>query len=232
MVQTDQFYTAPNANTGDADAFAFNFNKLLAGHYFIEPVKVVEISGSAPNIVLDVLPLVMQQDPAGNSIANSTLYNIPLWRLQRGNSAIIMDPVVGDIGLIAICDRDTSLVRENLAEAPPVEKRKHSKSDAVYLGGLWNQAPTQYIEFADNAINVISPNPVNINCTSVSVTAPDGMTFNTPTLKVTGDIIDNSSSQSSTVKQLRVAYNGHSHPVSGVETGGSTVQSSATGDTV
>lgn len=232
MAQTDNFYTAPNANTGDADAFAFNFNKLLAGHYFIEPVKVISISGTAPNIVLDVMPLVMQQDPTGNPIENNALYNVPLWRHQRGNSAIIMDPVVGDIGLIAVCDKDTTLVRTSLGQSAPATNRKHSKSDAVYLGGVWNQAPTQYIEFADNSINVISPNPVNIKCTSANLTAPDGVLFDTPTLKVTGDIIDNSTSQSSTVKQLRDAHNGHTHPVSGIETGGSTVESSSTGDTV
>ncbi|MCZ5831955.1 hypothetical protein O5345_06120 [Escherichia coli] len=45
-------------------------------------------------------------------ISNSVLYDLPVWRLQRGNSAVIMDPVAGDIGLIAICDKDTSLVRK------------------------------------------------------------------------------------------------------------------------
>ncbi|MDE9782007.1 hypothetical protein OSV86_18460 [Escherichia marmotae] len=52
--------------------------------------------------------------------------------------------------------------------------------------------------------------------------------MNTPLLKVSGDIQDNASSQSSTVKNLRDNYNNHKHSVSGVQSGGSTINSNAT----
>ena len=52
--------------------------------------------------------------------------------------------------------------------------------------------------------------------------------MNTHLLKVSGDIQDNASSQSSTVKNLRDNYNNHKHSVSGVQSGGSTINSNAT----
>lgn len=159
-------------------------------------------------------------------ISNSVLYDLPVWRLQRGNSAVIMDPVAGDIGLIAICDKDTSLVRK-IVKNQYRSKRRHSKSDAIYLGGVLNIAP-QFIEFADGAINITTPNPLNIKCSSLNIDAPDGVNMNTPLLKVSGDIQDNASSQSSTVKNLRDNYNNHKHSVSGVQSGGATINSNAT----
>jgi hypothetical protein len=89
-------------------------------------------------------------------IPNSVVYNVPVWRLQRGNSAVIMDPVVGDIGIIASCDRDNSIVRANRKQSVPGSKRTHSKTDAIYFGGVLNNQPTQYVQFADNAINRFS----------------------------------------------------------------------------
>lgn len=224
-------FTPTSAQINDAESMAYAFEMLLSGYYFFEIAKVVSVRGAAPNLVVDVLPLVTKRDRSGAMIRNSTIYDLPVFRLQRGNSAIIMNPVVGDIGLIAVSDRDTSLVRANLKESLPGSDRKHSKSDAHYLGGILNKEPTQFIEFADSAINITSPNPVNINCTKANVTAPDGVEMTTPLLKVSGaiqaggDITDNADSQASTVAELRDAYNGHDHDVKNVQTGTSTITS-------
>ncbi|MEG9180428.1 hypothetical protein VXP88_22665, partial [Escherichia coli] len=78
------------------------------------------------------------------------------------------------------------------------------------------------------AINITTPNPLNIKCSSLNIDAPGGVNMNTPLLKVSGDIQDNASSQSSTVKNLRDNYNNHKHSVSGVQSGGSTINSNAT----
>ena len=227
-------FTPTNAQINDAESMAYAFEMLLSGYYFFEIAKVVAVRGAAPNLVVDVLPLVTKRDRSGAMIRNSTIYDLPVFRLQRGNSAIIMNPVVGDIGLIAVSDRDTSLVRANLKESLPGSDRKHSKSDAHYLGGILNKEPTQFIEFADSAINITSPNPVNINCTKANVTAPDGVEMETPLLKVSGaiqaggDITDNSGSQASTMKQLRDNYDTHKHNVDNVQGGTSTITSNVT----
>jgi hypothetical protein len=161
-------------------------------------------------------------------IPNSVVYNVPVWRLQRGNSAVIMDPVVGDIGIIASCDRDNSIVRANRKQSVPGSKRTHSKTDAIYFGGVLNNQPTQYVQFADNAINVVSPGNVNVNCNTANITAPGGVNVTTPLMHVTGNITaggnitDNSGTQSASLKALRDAYDAHNHPVQNVQSGSST----------
>lgn len=230
----DYLFTPTSAQTSDAENLSYVFKKLLSGAFFIELVEVLAVRGVAPNLVVDVLPLVTRTDPSGAMIDNSPVFNVPVWRLQRGESAVIMDPVAGDIGLAAICDRDNSIARINRKQSVPGSKRTHSKSDAIYLGGVLNGQPSQFIEFADGAINITTPNPVNITCSSANITAPDGVNVTTPTMHVTGnitaggDITDNNGTQSASLKTLRDKYDQHKHAVPGVQTGGSTVTSNTT----
>ncbi len=200
---------------------------MMAGKFFIQLVKVAEVRGTAPNLVVDLLPLMTQVDATGAGIDNSIVHNCPVFRLQRGASAVVMDPVPGDIGYAAICDGDTTLVRRNREPAVPGSKREHSMSDGIYMGGLLNAVPTEYIQFLGNQINIVTPGSLQVN-------APNGATFTMPNLHVTGDITsggnitDNSGSQSASLKALRDAYNAHTHPVPGVQSGGSTVTSNQT----
>lgn len=230
----DHLFTPTSAQTSDAENLSYVFKKLLSGAFFIELVEVTAIRGTAPNLVVDVIPLVTRTDPSGATIQNSNIFNVPVFRLQRGNSAVIMNPVPGDIGMIAICDRDNSVARANRKQSVPGSKRMHSKSDALYLGGFLNAQPTQYIEFADGAINITTPNPVNVHCSSANITAPDGITATTPFVHVTGDITaggnitDNNGTQSASLKTLRDNYDQHKHPVTGIQTGSSTVTSNTT----
>ncbi|CQI88894.1 bacteriophage (baseplate assembly) protein [Yersinia rohdei] len=228
-------YSQSQNQSNDSDAFASSFNKLLNSNYFIRLATVTAVRGAAPNLVVDVLPLVAEVRSSDRTIIQgSQIYNIPVWRLQRGGSAIIMDPVVGDIGLIAVSDVDISVARATRKESVPGSLRTHSQSDAIYFGGVLNGQPTQFIEFADGAINITSPNPVNITCSKATVIAPDGVEFTTPLahfsgdIKADGNITDNAGSQSASLKTLRDKYDGHKHPVTGVQTGTSTVTSNVT----
>lgn len=159
----ENLFTPTSAQVNDPESLKFTFERLLSGAFFIELVKVQAVRGTAPNLVVDAIPLVTRTDQSGAMIQNSTIFNIPVFRLQRGSSAIIMNPVVGDIGMIAVCDRDTTLVRANRKESVPGSGRKHSKSDALYLGGFLNDQPTEYVEFTSSGINIKSPGTVNIN---------------------------------------------------------------------
>lgn len=159
----DYLFTPTSAQTSDAENLSYVFKKLLSGAFFIELVQVTAIRGAAPNLVVDVIPLVTRTDPSGATIQNSEIFNVPVFRLQRGSSAVIMNPVVGDIGMIAICDRDNSIARVNRKQSVPGSKRTHSKSDALYLGGFLNAQPAEYVEFTSSGINIKSPGIVNIN---------------------------------------------------------------------
>lgn len=228
-------YSNPENQSNDANAFASSFKKLLTSKHFINVVEVTAVRGAAPNLVVDVLPLVAEvKSDGGGMIQGSQIFNIPVWRLQRGNSAIIMNPVVGDIGMIAICDNDISVVRANRKESVPGSKRFHSRSDAIYLGGLLNGEPSQFIEFADGALNITSPNPVNVTCSKATIVAPQGVEITAPTahfsgnITADGNITDNAGTQSASLKSLRDKYDAHKHPVSGVQSGSSTVTSNTT----
>lgn len=159
----EHLFTPTSAQTSDAENLSYVFKKLLSGAFFIELVQVTAIRGSAPNLVVDVIPLVTRTDPSGANIQNSEIFNVPVFRLQRGMSAVIMNPVAGDIGMIAICDRDNSIARANRKQSVPGSKRMHSKSDALYLGGFLNAQPAEYVEFTSSGINIKSPGTVNIN---------------------------------------------------------------------
>lgn len=228
----DNLFTPTSAQVNDAESQKYVFERLLSGAFFIELVQVVEVRGEMPNLVVDVMPLVARTDQSGAMIDNSSVFNVPVFRLQRGDSAIIMNPVAGDIGMMAVCDRDNSIARANLKQSVPGTRRTHSKSDGLYLGGFLNQPCTQYIEFSDGAINITSPNPVNISCSKANVTAPDGVDMTTPLLHIIGggikadkDITDNAGTQSSTVAELRDAHNEHDHDVNNVQPGTSTITS-------
>ncbi|HCD7251433.1 TPA: phage baseplate protein [Citrobacter farmeri] len=167
----DNLFTPTSAQTSEAESFSYIFKSLLSGAFFIELVQVEAIRGTAPNLVVDVLPLVTRTDPSGAMIDNSPIFNVPVFRLQRGNSAVIMNPVPGDIGMIAVCDRDNSIARANRKQSIPGSKRTHSKSDALYLGGFLNQQPTESVEFTGSGIKITSPGTVEINGLKI---LPDG----------------------------------------------------------
>ncbi|MFW5400551.1 phage baseplate protein [Yersinia sp. 1252 StPb PI] len=232
-------YSQSQNQSNDSDAFASSFSKLLNSNYFIRLATVTAVRGTAPNLVVDVLPLVAEVRSSDRTIIRgSQIYNIPVWRLQRGGSAIIMDPVAGDIGLIAVSDVDISVARSARKESVPGSLRNHSQSDAIYFGGVLNGQPTQFIEFTDGAINITSPNPVNITCSKANITAPDGIDAITPLLNVSGEIraggniTDNAGTQSASLKELRDKYNTHDHDVVNVQGGSSTITSNATDNQV
>lgn len=230
----EKLFTPTGPQTNDAESLNYIFKQMMSGYFFTEIVEVKAFKGDAPNITVDVLPLVTRLDQNNQMIQNSVVYSIPVFRLQRGGSAIIMDPVPGDIGIIMVCDRDTSVARVNRSQSVPGSRRAHSKSDAIYLGGILNMQPTQFIEFADGALNITSPNPVNITCSVATITAPGGVTVDAPEAHFTGNvtadgnITDNSGTQAASLKTLRDNYNLHIHPVSGVQSGSSTVNSNTT----
>lgn len=157
------FYQPPNVQASEAEAAAYNFNRMLGQNFFIVLCKVVAIKGSAPNLTVDVLPMITQVDPTGAMIENSTIFGCPVFRLQRGASAIILDPVPGDIGFLAVCDKDITIARSDRKASVPGSKRRHSMSDGFYMGGVMNAQPTEYLQMTGNGINIKSSGSVNIN---------------------------------------------------------------------
>ena len=164
----------PSDTSSDFNVIWFIIQQALGQVRTSIPVKVISVTpfnGTALSGVVQVQPLINQVDGQGNSVPHGNLFQIPYLRIQGGTNAIIMDPSVGDIGLMAVCDRDISSFKANGAQANPGSERSFDFSDGVYLFGFPTQPPLQYIEFTPAGINLISTSAVNI-------TAPGGLLVN------------------------------------------------------
>jgi hypothetical protein len=141
--------------TSDYNALRLVIQDVLNGTATVKLVVVKAVSGN----VVNVQPMVNQVDGLGNATPHGIIYGLPYAQYQGGNSAIELTPAVGDIGLIVVCDRDISSVKATGAVSNPGSFRKFDLADGVYLGGIWglNAAPTQYIQFTANGINIVSP---------------------------------------------------------------------------
>lgn len=128
------------------------------------PVQVINVY---PNTLftgyVDIQPLVQQLAADGTSIDHGILSNVPYFRLQGGSNAIIIDPVAGDIGIACFASRDISSVKSSRKKSPATTKRSYDFSDGMYIGGILNGTPTQFIKFTESGINITTPGTVTIN---------------------------------------------------------------------
>lgn len=148
-------------------------------------VKAVTNSGGvSPVGYVDIEPLVMQVDGDGNTVPHGTIYNIPYFRLQGGTDAVILDPKVGDIGIAVFADHDISAVKSGKKKAAPGSGRRFDMADGMYLGGVLNGAPQQYVQFAAGGISLVSPTKITCQAPTVDIEATTA-TVNAATATIT-----------------------------------------------
>lgn len=162
----------------DYNSLVFLFNQMIKKKHTMTIVQVKTVEDDR----VDVQPLVSMLDAKGIPHPYGLLYSLPVMRLQGGNSAVICDPQVNDIGLAIFADRDISNVIETKAESSPNSYRVMSMSDGVYLSGLLNADPTQYIKFNGGFIDILSA----LTQISGNLSVQTGATgsFSTPTGQV------------------------------------------------
>lgn len=180
------FSVKPQDTSNDAGLQAFLFQRMLMSNAFITIALVTEVSESGDQV--SVKPMVEGFTGAGDRIPKTEIYGVPVWRLQRGASAVIMPPVVGDIGMIAICDRDISGIKATKESSMPGSSRTHNYADAIYLGGVLNASPSQYVRFRDDGIDVVSPLAVTITAPVVEVNADTSLTLNSASIVMNGPV--------------------------------------------
>lgn len=163
----------------DASKQVFMTEQLLKQINTAIPVVVVAVN-NPDNEQIDVAPMIHQENASGDIVEHSVIYNVPVMRLQRGNSAVIMRPKVGDKGLVVFASQDISIFKKikNFCKAGTF--RRTDWADAVYVMGMCNDVPTQYIEFNDDNITIVTPKLI-INAA----------TEFTGTIKANGKVIDN-----------------------------------------
>lgn len=188
-------FATPGASHDDFNATALQVQSILARCNTSTLVKVVSVTTSggvnAPGFV-DFQPLVKQVDGAGNTVSHAPVYHCPYFRLQGGGNAVILDPVVGDIGMASFTNRDISSVIANKAEAAPGSRRWFDMADGIYFGGMLNGAPTQYVQFSGAGIKLHSPTAVildapdvKIECQTLEINATASVNIVTPLFNVT-----------------------------------------------
>ncbi|MDJ0023124.1 Gp138 family membrane-puncturing spike protein [Pantoea eucrina] len=186
------FAVRPQDTSSEAGMQAFLFQRMLMSNAFITLALVTDVN--EPGDQVTVRPLVEGFTGSGDRIPKTEIYGVPVWRLQRGASAVIMPPVVGDIGMIAICDRDISGVKATKESSLPGSSRTHNYADALYLGGILNSEPSQYVSFRDDGIDIVSPLSVTMTAPVVEINSDTSLTFNAANIVMNGPVSQGSGS--------------------------------------
>lgn len=179
---TNLYYgqTDPATGQGDWNKMRFIIEQQMLGLNTSMPVRVlsVQATGVAPVGFVSIQILVDQVTGNDMTIPHGEITNVPYMRLQGGSNAIIIDPQVGDIGMACFASRDISAVKNARQAAPPGSRRAYDFSDAMYIGGILNGTPVQYIQFTEGGILVHSPTNVTIEAPTVTVTGDLTVTGN------------------------------------------------------
>lgn len=187
----------PGAGADDSAAVASIARNLMLKIQTTELCKVVKVSndgGLSPAGLIDVQILVNQIDGNGEPTPHGVIKNIPYLRMQGGVSAIILDPVVGDNCVVGFCAHDISQVKKSKTMSNPGSRRRFDYADAVYLGGVLNGAPEQYVQFNAAGIKMYSPHKITLQAAEeidivapvVKIDASTSTTITTPTFTVNG----------------------------------------------
>jgi hypothetical protein len=197
-------YQSPQDTRTDYDAQHFLIEQLinrLATTALVRVVAVTSAGAVAPVGTVDVVPMVHQVDGVGDPTPHATIFNVPYFRAQGGADAIIIDPKVGDVGIAVFCSRDITGVKRSKAPSNPGSLRKYDWADALYIGGLLNGTPSQYVRFSAEGVSVVSTSKVSVTTpTTVEITAPQ-TTIN-GNLTVVGTMLNNGHAVGSTHRHL------------------------------
>lgn len=160
----------------------------------VRVVSVTNAGGVEPVGFVDVQPLINQLDGAGNATPHAVLHQLPYFRLQGGTDAVILDPKVGDIGIAVFASRDISAAKASKAQTNPGSWRSHDMADGLYVGGLLNGTPVQYVQFTAGGINVVSPSKVTIQAPNIELNAATQCALNSPQIVLNGTVEQGSGS--------------------------------------
>lgn len=228
------------------NAVSFVVNQIMGGMATATLAKVTACSNDgsvAPQGTVNVQPLINQVDGAGNATPHGTIYNVPYMRLQSGDMAVIIDPQVGDLGLVVFASTDISSVQATNAQANPGSRRRFDWADGIYVATILSATtPTQYLQINSDGIALKSGAKItltdgqgkvvtlnndgtgtltgnwtvsgNLNVTGTSDL--QGSVTGGSTANFSGDVVANGTS-----------VHGHDHHVIGVQTGSTTLTTTA-----
>lgn len=186
----------PWSTWGDYNNIIFAVNQALSKLQTATLVRVDACTNSgdlSPVGFVDVTPLVNQIDGADNPTPHVTIYGLPYLRLQGGSDAVIIDPKPGDIGIAVFASRDISKVKSTREQSNPGSYRQYDFADGMYLGGMLNGAPQQYVRFSSAGVEIVSPSVITLRAPNVvidgALAQSGGDVSMSQKLTVIGDVI-------------------------------------------
>lgn len=185
-----QGYQTPTAGNSEFNATHFLINSLLAKVNTTALVKIISVSNNdtlAPVGFVDMQLMVNPMTASKVPVKASVIYHCCYFRLQGGTNAIIIDPKPNDIGIAVFASKDISAVQRTRKVSNPGSDRVFDLADGIYLGGVLNGAPVQYMQFTGAGINVTSNVAITINAPNINLTG---------TVRANGKIIDNTHTHS------------------------------------
>ncbi|MUH03192.1 baseplate assembly protein [Bombella sp. ESL0387] len=161
----DRTGTGTNLNTIMNGRIQDHIRKI--GPSMLVQVKAVHAGQASITGMVDVQPMVHQQDKQGKPHPRQIIHNVPYLRIQGGSSALIIDPKPGDIGFIIISGRDHTHAVTTRQPSPPASFRQFAMQDCVYVGGFLNNGPDQFIQATDSGWRIVTPGTVSIEAAKV-----------------------------------------------------------------
>lgn len=147
-------WMGPDDPASELNQHTFLVWSILAGISTAKLVQVVAVNGNddGPVGFVDVKVILSMVDGAGNAVPPGTVQNAPYFRLQGGTCAVIVEPQVGDVGIMICADRDISSAKKNRGPANPGSAAIMSLSDGLYIGGVLNGKPEQYVRISPQEV--------------------------------------------------------------------------------
>jgi len=172
MTQGYQSTVDPTAGATEYNALMFTIRQAMSKMETATLVKVVKCTNSggvSPVGSVDVQPLVNTLNADGTVTKRQPIFNLPYVRFQGGANAIILDPVVGDIGIAIFASRDISSVKATKGQNKPGSYRQFSMADGLYIGGVLNAAPQNYVQFTGTTLNIVAAGTVNVKAPAINL---------------------------------------------------------------
>jgi hypothetical protein len=178
----------PVSVAAEYPALAFIVQQLLSKVQTASVVKVLAVQPGAVGPVgyVTVQILVNQMTGDRTAVPHGSIPNIPYFRLQGGTNAVIIDPQVGDLGICLFCSRDIANVKATKAQANPSTFRMFDFNDGLYVGGILNGTPQQYVQFAAGGITIVSPQQITLQAPTVNIQGSSAVNIGSPATALTG----------------------------------------------
>lgn len=140
-------------------------------------VTVTEVD--TDNQKVTVKPLIAQIDADNNKIELPEIFEIPYFRYSAGRTAVKLDPVAGDIGVLIIFKSDSNNIKTgDNSQILPNTFLNYPLYSGIYIGGMLNNDPENYIEIKDDSITINANKKIVINCQTAEINADSEVNIN------------------------------------------------------